>query len=76
MFVAIYSGGDPDLQIREGAVIQTRPEIRGEGTVSKKILGALWVSFWSKSKGAGPRAPPMDPPGKINYVWEKEYLLK
>ena len=54
MFVAIYSGGDPDLQISEGAVIQTRPEIRGEGTVSKNIFWALWASFWSKYKGGGP----------------------
>ena len=28
--------------------------------VSKKNWGALWASFWSKNKGEGPQAPPLN----------------
>lgn len=77
MFVAIYSGGDPDHQIREEAVIQTRPEMRwGAGTVSKKNVRPFGPHFGLNIRGQAPRAPPMDPPGKSNYVWGKECLLK
>ena len=46
---------DPDLQIRGGAVIQS---LRKRGAVSKKIFSA---PVWSKNRGEGARAPPLDP---------------
>ena len=47
-----FTVADPDLQIRGGG----KP-------VSKQFFSALRPSFWSKNKGgAGPRAPPLDPP--------------
>ena len=43
---------DPDLQIR-GEPGHADPEITGGGTVSKKIVSALWASFWSNNQGGG-----------------------
>ena len=55
---------DPDLQIR-GEPGHPDPEITGGGgTVSKKIVSALWASVWSNNQrggGAGAAAPPLDP---------------
>ena len=42
---------DPDLQIR-GEPGHPDPEITG-GTVSKKIVSALWASVWSNNQGGG-----------------------
>ena len=54
---------DPDLQIR-GEPGHPDPDITGGGTVSKKIVSALWASVWSNNQGgggAGAAAPPLDP---------------
>ena len=55
---------DPDLEIRGGGGSgHPDPEIRGR-TVPPQIFSAPWAPFWSKNKGegAGPLAPPIDPP--------------
>ena len=55
---------DPDLQIRgEGGACHPDLHLEIRGVVSKKnIFSALRASVWSKYKGAGPRAPTLDPP--------------
>ena len=62
---------DPDLQIRggrshpdpeiRGVCGHPDPEIRG-GRSQKKFFWGLRASFLSKTGGAGPRAPTLDPP--------------
>ena len=52
---------DPNLQIRRGGGDgHPDPEIRGGGL--QKHFSALRASVWAKNKGAGPRAPSLDPP--------------
>ena len=37
------------------------PQIKGGGGLNKSFSDPLGLSVWFKSKGARPRAPPLDP---------------
>ena len=72
---------DPDVQIRgegagAGAGGHPDPEIRGGGQSPKKVFSALQTSVWSKNQGgAGPRAPPLNPPLHNGYPGDRRKWL-
>ena len=56
------NGGSRPSDRGGGGAGHLDPEIRGSAS-PKKFFPAFWASVWSKNKrGAGPRAPPLDPP--------------
>ena len=65
---------DADLEIRWGGGSHSDSQIRRGVWSPKKFFAALSASLWSKNKGVGGWAPPVDPPLLHIFSWSMIHI--